>query len=221
MRLITTWSAIHLRTKLHELYWKDGKTTASAMAFWEDTLRYLYLPRLKNRDSLFNAIRTGAASRDFFGTAYGQFEGKFDGFQIAEGSVQLDDTLLLIEPSAAKDYEANIKKPDPIIGGPTPPGPGPTPPCPTPPSPIPLGPTPAPSKPKSFHGSIEINASTAKMRLVQVAEEIITLLASDPNASLNITVEINAEFPTGASDQIKRAVTENATSLGFKSKAWE
>jgi hypothetical protein len=70
--VITTWSAIHLRTKLQELYWKDGKTTASAMAFWEDTLRYLYLPRLKTRDSLFNAIRTGAASRDFFGTAYGQ-----------------------------------------------------------------------------------------------------------------------------------------------------
>ena len=38
------------------------------------------------------------------------------------------------------------------------------------------------------------------------------------NASLNITVEINAEFPSGASDQIKRAVTENATSLGFKNK---
>ncbi|MCA9013093.1 MAG: ATP-binding protein [Planctomycetaceae bacterium] len=219
--VITTWSAIHLRTKLQELYWKDGKTTASAMAFWEDTLRYLYLPRLKNRDSLFNAIRTGAASRDFFGTAYGQFDGKFDGFQIAEGSVQLDDTLLLIEPSAAKDYEASIKKPDPIIIGPTPPGPGPTPPGPTPPGPIPPGPTPQPTKPKSFHGSVEINASTAKMRLVQVAEEIITLLASDPNASLNITVEINAEFPSGASDQIKRAVTENATSLGFKTKAWE
>ncbi len=63
--------------------------------------------------------------------------------------------------------------------------------------------------------------STAKMRLVQVAEEIISVLAGDPNASLDITVEINAEFPLGASDQIKRAVTENATSLGFKTKAWE
>ncbi len=59
------------------------------------------------------------------------------------------------------------------------------------------------------------------MRLVQIADEIITLLASDPNATLNITVEINAEFPLGASDQIKRVVTENATTLGFKTKAWE
>jgi hypothetical protein len=59
------------------------------------------------------------------------------------------------------------------------------------------------------------------MHLVQVAEEIITLLAGDPNASLNITLEINAEFPSGASDQIKRAVSENATALGFKTKSWE
>jgi hypothetical protein len=59
------------------------------------------------------------------------------------------------------------------------------------------------------------------MHLVQVAEEIITLLAGDPNATLNVTLEINAEFPSGASDQIKRAVSENATALGFKTKAWE
>ena len=50
--VITTWSPIHLRTKLKELYWKDGKNSAGAMTFWEDTLKYLYLPRLKNRDSL-------------------------------------------------------------------------------------------------------------------------------------------------------------------------
>jgi len=57
--------------------------------------------------------------------------------------------------------------------------------------------------------------------VVQVAEEIINLLSSDPNASLKVTVEINAEFPEGASDQIKRAVSENATSLGFSTKSWE
>jgi predicted AAA+ superfamily ATPase len=48
--VIATWSPIHLRTKLQELYWKDGKIAAGAMAFWEDSQRYLYLPRLKNRD---------------------------------------------------------------------------------------------------------------------------------------------------------------------------
>ncbi len=46
--VITTWSPIHLRTKLKELYWKADKPAIGALAFWEDTLRYLYLPRLKN-----------------------------------------------------------------------------------------------------------------------------------------------------------------------------
>ena len=56
--VIATWSPIHLRAKLKELYWKEGQTAAGAAAFWEDTLRYLYLPRLKNRDVLAQAIET-------------------------------------------------------------------------------------------------------------------------------------------------------------------
>jgi hypothetical protein len=39
-----------------------------------------------------------------------------------------------------------------------------------------------------------------------------------PQAELKITVEINAAFPNGATDQIKRAVSENAKSLGFKTQ---
>jgi uncharacterized protein len=61
-------------------------------------------------------------------------------------------------------------------------------------------------KPKSFYGSVTVNPSMAKIRLVQPAEEIISNLASNPQAELKITVEINAHFPNGATDQIKRGV---------------
>jgi cytoskeletal protein RodZ len=67
---------------------------------------------------------------------------------------------------------------------------------------------------------IQINAN-AKVRLTELADEIISLLVSDPNATVKVTVEIDAEFPNGASDQIKRAVSENANSLGLKNKTWE
>jgi predicted AAA+ superfamily ATPase len=234
--VITTWSPIHLRTKLKELYWKDGKASAGAMTFWDDTLRYLYLPRLKNRDSLTQAIRAGAASTDFFGTAYGQEGDKYTGFHVGEANVQFDDTLLLIEPNSASEYATALKRAKEaeeaakkaaegtVIGGSSSDGStitgtasqttgGGT-------GPIAPGPTP-PAKPKSFHGSIQIKPSAAKMNLVQVAEEIISILAGDPNANLEITLEINAEFPSGASDQIKRAVSENANALGFKTKSWE
>lgn len=63
--------------------------------------------------------------------------------------------------------------------------------------------------------------STAKMRLVQVAEEIISTLAVDPNAELTEIVEIHATFPDGVHDQTKRAVSENANTLGFKNADWE
>jgi hypothetical protein len=223
--VITTWSPIHLRDELKKLYWKADKSAIGGMVFWEDTLRYLYLPRLRNRDVLEQAIVKGAGSRDFFGTAYGQHEGKFDGFKFGDANVQLDDTLLLIEPEAAEAYEKANPPGDP--SGPIPPGPEPLPPGvgPVPPGPVPPGPTPpgtAPTpQPHAFHGNVDINASTAKMRLVQVAEEIIAVLAADPNAEVSVTLEIEVAFPSGASDQTKRAVAENAKTLGFKNADWE
>jgi predicted AAA+ superfamily ATPase len=223
--VITAWSPIHLRTNLQALYWKADRPAMGALAFWEDTLRYLYLPRLKSRQVLEQAIVKGAASRDFFGTAYGQRDGMFDGFTLGDGHVQLDDTLLLIEPTAAKEYEAAQVVIVPPKPGPEP-GPVPGPdrePDPQPgpnPGPDP-GPRPEIRKARAFIGTADVNAATAKMRLVQIAEEIISLLASDPQATVHVSVEIGADFPGGVTDQLKRAVSENATSLGFKNKTWE
>jgi uncharacterized protein len=217
--VIPAWSPIHLRAKLSELYWKDDKPSCGALVFWEDSLRYLYLPRLKTKDVLAQAIVKGAASRDFFGTAYGEHEGKFDGFKLGDSNVQLDDTLLLIEPGVADAYE-KANQPGPTPPGPTPPGP--TPPGPTPPGPTPPGPTPPdPARSKLFHGNVGVSPTTAKIRLVEVAEEIIAALALDPNAVIEISVEIQATFPDGVQDQTKRAVSENAKTLGFKNADWE
>ncbi len=226
--VISAWSPIHLRETLKKLYWKDGRVAVNAMAFWEDMQRYLYLPRLEGRHVLEQAVIKGAGTKDFFGTAYGQSGDAFEGFRFSDANVQFDDTLLLIEPQAAKTYEASRPvepKPDTGVSGATTPSPaGPH------GQPTTLvhpgdGPGAAPlvggARAKSFYGSVEVNPTTAKMRLVQLAEEIISNLISDPQAELKITVEINAEFPAGASDQIKRAVSENAKSLGFKTSTWE
>jgi len=224
--VIETWSPIHLRAKLKELYWKGGKVAVGAIAFWEDSLRYLYLPRLKSRDVLAAVVPTGVASRDFFGTSYGQTDGKYDGFQFGEGSVSFDDTLLLIEPEAAKQYAIEQKKlvvvlppegakPDqavPNTVGTTVADPGK--------KPAGTGPAVTP-KPKTFRGSVEVNAALAKSKLNTIAEEVIKLLTSDPTATVRVTLEIDADFPNGASDTIKRGVSENATSLGFKLKDWD
>lgn len=191
-----------------------------------DTLRYLYLPRLKDPDVLAKAIRTGAASRDFFGTAYGEHDGKFEGFQFGhEKNLQIDATLLLIDPEAAALYEeAESKKTKvtlqevsevtqkELIGitgrGPDLSGAAPA-----------IDPREIISR--SFHCTAEIAPATAKMRLVQIADEIVSVLGSGPNASVKVVVEVSADFPGGVKDSVKRAVSENARFLGLKNADWE
>jgi predicted AAA+ superfamily ATPase len=224
--VITAWSPIHLRTKLKELYWKEDRPFAKAIGFWDDSMRYLYLPRLKNRGVLESAITTGAASRDFFGTAYAEHEGKFDGFLLGRTDYQFDDTLLLIEPETAARYEASLAKTMTAGAGAA---------IAEPPSTYP-GATSAPStekstagptsvgaqpRPKSFHITADVTPAAAKIRLIEIADEIISVLGSDPNASVKVTLEISADFPNGVTDNVKRAVSENARSLGLKSPDWE
>lgn len=229
--VIESWSPIHLRTKLKELYWKPGKPSVGAVAFWEDSLRYLYLPRLKTREVLASAVRTGASSRDFYGTAYGHTDGKYEGFSFGEGDISFNDTLLLIEPEAATQYAIELKKlivavPPEASGSQTEPTHQTAPTSGNSPLPTPITNPAVVSgassvKPKSFRGSVEVSASVAKSKLNTIADEIIKLLVSDPNATVRVTLEIDAEFPQGASDTIRRAVSENANSLGFKVKDWE
>ncbi len=224
--VISTWSPIHLRTKLKELYWKSDKPAKKAAEFWEDSLRYLYLPRLKDRGVLAQAIVKGAATRDFFGTAYGEHDGKFDGFKLGDANVQFDDMLLLIESGASIAYEV-ANQPAPATGSTTA---GSVQPGSTLPAPVsagttkpvsPPGGSTSPSKVKSFHGSAVVAPAAAKMRLVQIAEEIIAALAADPNAEVKVRIEIEANFASGARDETKRSVSENAKTLGFNTAEWE
>ena len=61
----------------------------------------------------------------------------------------------------------------------------------------------------------------ARAELDTIAQEVIELLARDPTANVHVSIEITAEFADGASDTIKRAVSANADTLGFKSSIWE
>ncbi|WP_328984645.1 hypothetical protein [Thiorhodovibrio winogradskyi] len=235
--IIETWSPIHLRDDLKRLYWRAGDTSTRAGQFFEDSLRYFYLPRLKNHAVFAQAITAGASSKDFFGFAYGvKADGGFEGFCFGHCDPVIDDSLLLIEPGAAAAYAATLQQP----GLPLPPG-GDTgrpggrdepgirddPNNPAGGVTIPVTPTPgdpAPTKPvapRHFHGSADIPAASAKMHLVQLAEEVISQLCTDPNASVRVVLEISAEFPDGAGEATKRAVSENAKTLGMKMVEWE
>lgn len=194
--VIKEWSPVHLRAALRDFYWKYDRVAVGAQAFWDDTQKYLYLPRLRNRPVLERAVYAGAASADFFGTAHGQTATGFEGFKLADANILFSDTLLLIEPGAATKHADSLKPAvvppavpppgDEGTGGKPPIGPGPAP-----------GPSPDPTvkKFRSFSGAAEVSAANARQKLIQLAEEIIAVLCQDPTATVKVSVEISAEFP--------------------------
>ncbi len=223
--VIHTWSPVHLRdTVLRKLYWKPERNAVRALDVWEDMLKYLYLPRLRSRTTYEKTIATGSGSRDFFGTANGEHEGKFDGFRLGDSHVQLDDTLLLIEPAAAVAYEVAHQTP---LRAPAPPSSSPAVPDPSygsslreEPNPQPIPAKPEARKTKYFSGAADVNAAMAKMKLAELADEIIRILANDPTATVQVSLEIHAEFQDGATDATRRAVSENAKQLQMKRAEW-
>lgn len=227
--VIRAWSPIHLRSLLQKVYW-TSEESVNAMRVWEDFEKFLYLPRLHSRAVFEDVLRRGAETEDFFGVAYGRAGDRYEGFRLGATSVSLDDTLLLIQPAAASAYrEARAKSAPPpkrpsersvaAVGGGTsateqgargPTGLGPT-------SGAGRGDQPS----THFFGAVDVPAATAKMKLVELADEIIAVLGADPNGTVLVTLEIRGEFPDGVPDHIKRAVNENAAQLGFRTKDWD
>ena len=69
--------------------------------------------------------------------------------------------------------------------------------------------------------ALEADNARLQAELDTIAQEVIELLAKEPTATVRVSIEITAEFADGASDTIKRAVSANADTLGFKSSVWE
>ena len=250
--IISAWSPVHLRAILQEFYWPSAADVVEAHTVWEDTLRYLYLPRLRSRGVFDSVITSGAAGRDFFATALGQTGERFDGFRFGSPPPVVASTLRLISPTRGAEIEEQIRQAEaaraaaqaaaiaekngvdsyvveerandtpptgngPIVrpqtvntggntGGSTQSGGGNPPPQP---------------KARVYHASAIIPALAAKQAFTTLADEIIALLAGDPNAEVTLTLEISARFPQGVGEQIKRAVSENAAALKLRHSEWE
>src|SRR5205085_1653402 len=76
------------------------------------------------------------------------------------------------------------------------------------------------TKPKAptlrrFHGSAKIDATRLSRDVDVIASSVVQHLAGLLDAKLTITVEIEAEIPSGAPDNVVRTVTENCRTLKF------
>ena len=78
------------------------------------------------------------------------------------------------------------------------------------------------SKPKRFYGSVVLEPTRMGRDAGKIAEEVIAHLSGLVGAGIAVTLEIQANIPEGAPDNVVRAVTENCQTLkstdqGFKS----
>jgi hypothetical protein len=205
--------------------WRGDHVTIRQLV--EDFGRYLYLPRLQTTDVLLNAIRAGLAllTWEQDGFAYAEshddsadrYRGLHSGAQI---TVTRDDTGVIVRPELARrqiDKETappvTVGTVGTVSGDTTAPGPGPTPP--TTHLPVPT----QPPKPKRYHGTVILDPARVGRDAGRIADEVVTHLVGLVGSSVRVTLEIEAEIPAGAPDNVVRTVTENSRTLKFGSNS--
>ena len=228
--LITSFAASRLRMELDRVpLWRGGHVAIRQLV--EDFARYLYLPRLQYPEVLIEAIRNGLGlltwEQDTFAYAesHDEANGRYRGLRAGQ-QVMIQDSnapgLLVKADIARQQLDAESVPPvssgtQTMSGGDntfTTTGPG---------AGImsqPGGPS-APPRPRRFHGNVKLDPMRAGRDAGRIADEIIAHLTGIVGADVTVTLEINAEIPDGATEQIVRTITENARTLKFTSHGFE
>lgn len=204
--------------------WRGDHVSIRQLA--EDFARYLYLPRLKDSSVLVGAIRDGLPLLTWDQEAFGyadSFDDKARRYRGLRGGtivsiVDSDDVGLLVRPEVARrQLEAESAQ---HLGGVAPTGTaggaaGP------PPAEPGTGPAetpaidPATLQPKRFHGTVTLDPARVGRDAGRIAEEVIAHLSGLVGATVTVTLEVEAEILTGATDHVVRTVTENSRTLKF------
>ncbi|MCB1048492.1 MAG: AAA+ family ATPase, partial [Calditrichaeota bacterium] len=179
------------------------------------------LPRLAGPEVLARTIENGIALTTWsqetfaFAESFDESAGRYRGLQTGKlVRISHDSVGLLVKPDVAKRQLKSESEPGPRPPdnppGPAGPEPGPDgPPGPVPP-PIDLEPG-----PKRFHGTVELDSLRVGRDAGRIAEEVISHLAGIVGARVRVTLEIEADIPSGASDHLVRTVSENSRTLKF------
>jgi hypothetical protein len=229
--LLPKVGGVRLRMTLDRYLWADrDHVTVGELCDWLP--RYLYLPRVKDRDTILEAVRDGASvliADDTFATVedYDGATGRYLGLRIGGGSpASIDNHTCLVKPNVARRQQAEDEKqykpPEAghgSIGDGKPlteelhvaTGAGIT---------IPSAPSP-PVKPTTFVASVQLDGTRVGRDAGRIADEVLSHLASLPGAEVEVTLEIHIWVPEGVDHDIVRTVRENASVLGFRHTAFE
>jgi len=225
--LISGLAASRLRLELDQVpLWRGDHVPIQQLA--EDFARYLYLPRLRDTGVLIEAIRSGLAlltwTQDSFAYAesFDETAGRYRGLRASQ-RIWIDDDSpigLLVRPERAQQQltaetpaaPGGAAKPS-EVGGATPASSGE--------GAAGTGAVAIPSLPKRFHASVLLDATRVGRDAGRIADEVVAHLAGLVGSEVKVTLEIEAELPSGVPEHVVRAVTENCRTLKFTSHGFE
>jgi predicted AAA+ superfamily ATPase len=224
-QLMTQFSALNLKLEMDKYHlWGEGDHVGLKQ-LWEYFARYPYLSRLLNADVLIAAVQGGFGQTTWtenfaYAEGWDSETGRYLNLKAGQlGSVIMDARSVVVKPEAAlrqlkrEAQETSVLTTGTEVGGE---GAGPT----------TGGNTgvivpPVERKPRRFYGTVELDATRVGRDAGQVGEAVIQHLAGQMGARVKVTLEIDAELPEGAPDNVVRTVSENARTLKFKSAGFE
>ncbi len=204
------------------LWQRDHPDHVEIKQLAQDFARYPYLPRLKDASVLTGAISNGLGlltwSKDTFAYAesFDEANDRYRGLRCGQAVDISDDDLvgLLVKPERALkqlDAESSPATASGGVGDYLPPKPA-----------TETEPTePAGKLPKRFHGSVVLDPARVGRDAGKIADEVISHLSGLVGSSVKVTLEIEAEVPSGAPENVVRTVTENSRTLKFGSYGFE
>ncbi len=215
--LVVNFAASRLRMEMDRVpLWRGNHVAIRQLV--EDFGRYLYLPRLQTSTVLLNSIRAGLAlltwEHDAFSYAenYDDCASRYRGLHsAAQISVTSDDAGLLVKSEVARQQIDLETVPSAPVATDTQASPTASP---TRPTAQPSGPVQQP-KPKRYHGTVTLDPARVGRDAGRIADEVVTHLVGLVGSSVRVTLEIEAEIPAGAPDNVVRTVTENSRTLKF------
>ena len=228
--LVTGFAASRLRMELDRVpLWRGDHVPIKQIV--EDFARYPYLPRVGDPTVLLKSISDGLAlltwEHDAFAYA-DSFDDEATRYRGLRGGqlVSLPDADapgLLVKPDVAR-RQLDAEKPQPGGGGEavhpgtggdgTAPADGPGPGVPPPGTPTAI-------QPVRFHGTVPLDSTRVGRDASRIADEVISHLSGLVGAKVTVTLEVQAEVPSGAPDHVVRTVTENSRTLKFTNQGFE
>jgi predicted AAA+ superfamily ATPase len=230
--LVTSFAGTRLRMELDRIpLWRGDHVAIKQLV--EDFARYLYLPRLAEPTVLLDSVRDGLgllmwAHESFaYADSFDEAKGRYRGLRCGDPlNVSMDNLSgLIVKPDVAlRQREADISATQRVVaddgGGDTSEGSTST----------SGGSTKGsdngeakvePRKPTRFHGSVPLDPTRVGRDAGRIADEVIAHLVGLIGSNVRVTLEIEADIPDGAPDNVVRTVTENGRTLKFATQGFE